>query len=262
MKLVAEDKRESLLEIIKAKISGDALNKIQPIGELNTWELLRKRLREKVGKHVSIEYAQEDLNSICQKTDETIEKYGDRVKKKLRALNDAMRNETQNEAERIVLRKVNEKHAISKFEQNLKDTTIKVLTSAAAKSSLEESIQFAMQKELLEKTKNVVTCSFCGFKNHSSDECRKKKARDKERKPTQKNNGRNSNFSKPGGGTDQNGGAGIKPSSTNQEQKQFFRSNDKSYQKKTPPKVNIIQNEDSEEETVEDALFEEDVSKN
>lgn len=120
MKLVAENKRADLLEIIKAKISGDALNKIQPMGELNTWDLLKKRLREKVGKHVSIEYAQEDLNSVFQKSDETIETYGERVRIKLRALNDAMRNETENEAERIVLRKINEKHAISKFEQNLK----------------------------------------------------------------------------------------------------------------------------------------------
>lgn len=66
---------------------------------------------------------------------------------------------------------MNEKQAISKFEQNIRDHTVRVLVAAATKSSLDEAIAFAMQKELLEKSKNIKGCGICGLSNHTDATC-------------------------------------------------------------------------------------------
>lgn len=169
--------RPSLILIIKTKIIGDALAKISPISTLTTWAQIKARLKEKIFKKVSLEYAQEDLNSVSQYKDEPIEKYGTRVKAKLRNLNDAIKNLTEEQAEITVLRKMNEKLAISKFEQNLHDNTVRILVSATQKESLDECITIALQKELLEKTKNPNksnNCSICGMSNHTDINCRRK----------------------------------------------------------------------------------------
>lgn len=148
--LVEENSKPTVLKIIKAKITGEALLKAGPFeDELNTWELLKKRLVERIKKPVSLEYAQEDLNQIFQKKDESIEDYGNRVKEKLKKLNEASKKMTETNEQVQILRKMNEKHAISKFEQNIRNQTIKVLVSAAGKTSLDECITFAMQKELI-----------------------------------------------------------------------------------------------------------------
>lgn len=174
--LVEENQKTTVLKIIKAKITGEALSKAGPFGDdMNTWQLLKKQLIEKIKKPVSLEYAQEDLNQVFQKKDESIEDYGTRVKAKLKKLNEASKTITESSEQVKVLRKMNEKHAISKFEQNIRNQTIKVLVSAAGKLTLDECISFAMQKELTEKNRNIKACSICGLTNHSEETCRRKK---------------------------------------------------------------------------------------
>lgn len=174
--MVTEAQKPDALRIIKAKITGEALAKAGPFGnDLNTWDLLKNRLKDRIKKPVSLEYANEDLNKVFQKKDETIEDYGARVKTKLKKLNEASRSLTNIAAEMTILRKANEKQAISKFEQNIRNATIKVLVSAAGKDTLDECISFAMQKELIEGNKNIKTCGFCGLANHDESSCRKKK---------------------------------------------------------------------------------------
>lgn len=190
--LVNIEQKPNLIQVIKAKITGDALAKIQPIDGLNTWENIKKKLKEKILTTVSVEYAQEDLNNVSQKTQESIEEYGNRIKTKLRVLNEAIRKMTNEQAELRALRKLNEKQAISKFEQNLRSNNIKVLVSAAAKQTLDECIAFAMEKELLEKNKNNVTCTICGLYNHREENCRKRKVNE-EKRDRNHNNFRNSN---------------------------------------------------------------------
>lgn len=174
--LVDNDNKPTVLKIIKAKITGEALQKAGPFNEdMNTWALLKKRIIEKIKKPVSLEYAQEDLNQVFQSKDESIEDYGNRVRAKLKKLNEASKKMTEVDGEIKILRKMNEKHAISKFEQNIRNQTIKVLVSAAGKTTLDECITFAMQKELIEKNKNIRACAFCGLSGHNEDTCRKKK---------------------------------------------------------------------------------------
>lgn len=168
--------KAKVLKIIKAKMTSEALTKAGPFeDDINTWVLLKKRLIERIKKPVSVEYAQEDLSQIFQKKDESIEEYGSRVKAKLRKLNEASKSLTDSKDHLKTLYKMNEKQAISKFEQNIRNQTIKVLVSAAGKSSLDDCITFAMQKELIEKSKNIKNCTICGMSNHTEETCRRKK---------------------------------------------------------------------------------------
>lgn len=95
-----------------------------PLAELKTWKEIKTRLKEKIKTKVSFEYAQEDLNKVAQKTDETVEEYGDRVKTKLRVVFESMATTINTDAERKLMRLCTEKLAVSKFTQNLKSNNI------------------------------------------------------------------------------------------------------------------------------------------
>lgn len=175
--LMAEAQKPNLLLIIKAKIRGEALAKVSPMESLDTWALLKTKLRSVIRKPISYEFAQEDLCNAFQKKDESIEEYAKRFKNKLQKLNEASRALAQTEPEKAILISANEKLAISKFEQNIRDNTVRILVSASSKKSLDETIQIAMHKDMMEKTKNnSKSCSYCGLPNHTEDMCRKKKA--------------------------------------------------------------------------------------
>lgn len=194
--LATEQQKPNVLQIIKAKITGDGLAKAGPFGdELDTWPLLKTRLKSRIKQPISFEYAQQDLSNVFQKRDESIEDYGARVKTKLRNLNEASKKMATTNAEKTILCKANEKQAISKFQQNIRNQTIKVLVSASPCETLDECIAFAMQKELIEKGTNIRSCNFCGMQNHDESSCRKKKNQnnDGKNKSNQKNERKNWN---------------------------------------------------------------------
>lgn len=196
MQLVEDDKKPKFLMIIKAKIRGEFLSRVSPLSECDTWATLKKRLRDRLKKPVSYEFAQEDLASIFQKRDESLDDYAKRVKEKLRRLNESSRLMADSEQEKKILMKANEKLAISKFEQNIRNDTIRVLVSASAKDSLDEAIQIAAQRDLMERNKNVHKCSICGLTNHSEETCRRRKSNETGGSQKQTNNKPNP-FSKP-----------------------------------------------------------------
>lgn len=220
--LVEENQKATVLKIIKAKITGDALFKAGPFGDdINTWALLKARLKLKIKKPISLEYAQDDLSQVFQKKDESIEDYGARVKTKLKKLNEASKPLTESPDQFKVVQKMNEKQAINKFEQNIRDSTIKVLVSAAGKSTLDECITFAMQKELTEKNKNIKSCTLCGLSGHNEKTCNSRKntgnsAGNFNRKKFGNGNGQqNRNFNR----NNQSGDQKQSPSSSKNEQK-------------------------------------------
>lgn len=63
------------------------------------------------------------MNKISQNSYESIEDYGKRIKEKLRKLNEASCLMADTQAEIAILQKANEKSAIAKFEQNIRDTS-------------------------------------------------------------------------------------------------------------------------------------------
>lgn len=177
VELIDKEALDNLIKIIKTKITGEALAKISPITALTTWPEIKKKLKEKIQRRVTIEFAKEDLDNVIQKKEESIEQYGNKIRSKLRVLNEAIKDMTTNGDEIAILRKMNERHAISKFEQNIKENTLKILVSAAAKDSLDESIAFAIQKELTLRPKynSSKKCANCGLNNHETENCRRKK---------------------------------------------------------------------------------------
>lgn len=174
---MSEAQKPTLLLIIKAKIRGEALVKIAPLTDITTWAALKTKIRNAIRKPVSYEFAQEDLASSFQKRDESIEDYAKRFESKLHKLNEASRSLAQTDPEKAILIKANEKLAISKFEQNIRDNTVRILVTASAKTTLDEAIHIALHREMSEKSKNnKKSCTFCGLPNHTEDMCRKKKA--------------------------------------------------------------------------------------
>lgn len=173
--LVEQNQKANLLRIIKGKIAGEALHKASPINDLNTWDNLKRRLIERIRRPVTYEFAHTDISSILQNANESIEAYGKRTKEKLRKLNEASRSLVTGDDQLPALRTANEKLAIAKFVQNLRNDTTRVLTSAQTKDTLDETIALAMQKELGEKSRNFKNmCQYCSSKNHESRDCFKK----------------------------------------------------------------------------------------
>lgn len=163
-----------VLDIVKGKIIGEALAHTRPLDEYADWATLRAHLNKQLKRPVTFEYAQQDLNSIFQKKDETISDYAARVKEKLRKLNEASQTLTDNAEAMTVVRKANEKGAIAKFGHNIRDQSVRILVTAAAKPTLHECILFATQAELMQKSVNIKNCTICGKDNHETSECRKK----------------------------------------------------------------------------------------
>lgn len=161
------ESKPHLLTVIKAKISGEALAKVRPLDTINNWADLKKRLHERLRKPVTFEYAQADLSNIVQKPNESVEEFAKRTKEKFRILNEASKSISDVEAELAVLRKADEKLAITKFQQNLRNDTLRVLVSAANKSTLDENVKFTLEKEMIQNTGSVKVCEYCGKRNHS-----------------------------------------------------------------------------------------------
>lgn len=169
--IVEEAQKNTLLAILKTKIAGEALEKVRPIDDINTWNNLKTRLKDRLRKPLTFEYAQEDLNSVFQKKDENLMDFGNRVKEKLRKINEVSSSLSANNDALAVVRSANEKIAIAKFQQNIRDENIKILVSAASKTSLDDSISFALQVELMRKNSNLKHCSICNGTNHDTNSC-------------------------------------------------------------------------------------------
>lgn len=271
--LVDQAQRPTVLKIIKAKISGEALAKAGPFtAEMNTWALLKKQLKDKIKKPISFEYAQEDLNQSFQKVGESVEDYGNRMRLKLKKLNEASKSLTENQNEMQILHKTNERQAISKFEQNIRDPTIKVLVSAAGKLTLDDCITFAMQKELTEKNKNIKACKICGLNNHDETTCRGRKQNDSRPKAGhgkyndgQHNRDFNKNYDRKNGSNSSKNNERPSTSgysqSNNQRNRNFNRpkngnnGNEKSNENQKNVKV-VNESENSDMTTVKEALKE------
>lgn len=180
--LLKEDQRDQFVTIVQTKITGEALADLQPIDDLKTWREIKTKLEEKLRSPDTYEFAQEELSTIRQRKNESVEEYGKRIRKGLEKLNLASKSLTQEETALIPLRKANEIHAIRKFEQNMFNEKIKLMVGAADFKSLRDAIKFAMNKELFQKTTNVKTCTFCKNIGHVEEECRKKSLQSNARK--------------------------------------------------------------------------------
>lgn len=236
VELIAAAHMPNLLRIIKSKITGEALSKIAPIADLTTWPLMKTRLKQRIIKKVSFEFAQEDINNLIQNKSETIDQYGTKAKAKLKTLNESLSEITENDQELTILRRVNEKLAISKFQQNLRDNDIRILVSAASKTSLDECISYALQKELLQKTKNKPTCTICGMNNHEESTCRRRKDQNNDNNKPKSNKNTQKFYYKNQSNTNNGNNQSKEPSTSgstttqNKNENNNFKTNEKQYE--------------------------------
>lgn len=261
VELVPADDQTTLLRIIKTKITGEALAKISPTTALTTWPLIKAKLKEKIVKKVSIEFAREDLGNTIQTKDDTIEKYANKIRKKLKILNEASKELSVTDEENAILRKINEKHAICKFEQNIRDNTLRILVSAAAKETLDDCVMFAIQKELLIKTQNNNKCANCGLIGHEANNCRRRKNDDHTNrggKYKQNNNPPSSYRSSSYNNNRNNGGRSYgQGTSTSNENVRNGNNNsyNNNYNNKSKNNIKSLRNNDDEEVTLRDLLI-------
>lgn len=170
-----DDKLKDLAVIIKTRIIGRGLARIEPVDELDTWPKIKDKLESVFKRPQTYELAQFELANTVQKPRESIEDYSERIQKALDNLNKATRTfVAQNEAAFPALQAANDKQALHYFEQNIFNADLRVRVDSANKSTLKEAILFAKQKEISLKLNITKICDFCKIPGHDVSECRKK----------------------------------------------------------------------------------------
>lgn len=172
--LVEETQRPMFISIIKSKLKGIALAKMQPVSTLTTWAEVKSRLEEKFKRPNTYENAQLEISNITQARNETVETYGNRLRMALIRLNSAAEGLTNTQEGKKSLRDANEKIAVMRFEQNLLSNDLKMWVGTKYCTTLDAAITHAMQKENHYKSNRKVTCNFCNREGHVEKECRQK----------------------------------------------------------------------------------------
>lgn len=166
--------KDMFVSIIKTKLKGIALTKMEPVTELNTWALIKTRLEEKFKRPMNYEIAQDEISNIRQSRTDSIEIYGNNIRFALHKLNKAAETLSNEDGALRLLRGANEKLAIRKFEQGLYNSNLKICVGARDYATLDLAITYAMQKEGLYKNESRIRCNFCNIVGHTERECRRK----------------------------------------------------------------------------------------
>lgn len=172
--IIEVDQREMFVSIIKTRLKGIALTKMEPVSELVTWALIKTRLEEKFKRPMTYETAQDELSNIRQSRTESIEIYGNNIRFALHKLNKATESLTTEAGALKLLRVANEKMATRKFEQGLYNNNLKICVGARDYTTLDTAIANAMLKEGLYRNESRVRCNYCNITGHTEKECRRK----------------------------------------------------------------------------------------
>lgn len=173
--LISAEQRTTFISIVKTKLKGLALTKMQPLDNIINWKIFSDRLEEKFRKPITFEHSQDAIGNIRQGWTETIEKYGNRMRLAFYELNESSKTLSDNAEALSLLNKANEKLAIRKFEQNLQSNNVRIWVGAKTHETLDEAISFAIKKEDL-YSRNP-TCNFCHSPGHTYEVCRKRLGR-------------------------------------------------------------------------------------
>lgn len=146
---------------------------MQPRANINNWAAYRERLEEKFREPITFEHSQDNLGNIRQRSSETIEKYGNKIRLTLFELNESSKSLSDNEEALRLLAKAKEILAIRKFEQNLMSNNVRIWVGAKTHETLDEAITYAIKKEDL-YARNPI-CSYCRIPGHVYDECDKRR---------------------------------------------------------------------------------------
>lgn len=172
--IVKDEQKSMFLSIVKTKLKGIALTKMEPFSEMTTWQMVQTRLEEKFKRPLNFEIAQDEISNIRQARNDSIEIYGNNIRFALHKLNKASESLTTDENALKLLRTANEKLATRKFEQGLYNINLKLCVGAKDCNSLDTAISYAMQKENLYKNESRDRCNYCHIVGHTENECRRK----------------------------------------------------------------------------------------
>lgn len=186
--LAEDNQKNTLLNIIKAKLSGEVLQKIGSLTPLQTWPTLKAALREGIKPLISFAGAQEAIMMNKQIPKETIRQFGTRMKKLLEDLNNTQHILNSTDTVKLALRSQNEKQSIIKYTQNILNPELQRLVSASTKDTLDESIAYAYEKEMWIKSSSLLKCSLCNKNNHLEFECKLEEQKPKETSESQFSN--------------------------------------------------------------------------
>lgn len=131
----------TILMVVKSRLK--SVTKLGNVQNLNLNQI-KERLREKFKINITFDTAQEQLICIKQMANETIDSYGERVKKLLDIMNSYCTDEE--EAVQNAQTIMNERLAIRKFKQNLYDTGARIVAIAANHTNLYDAISFVVEK--------------------------------------------------------------------------------------------------------------------
>lgn len=134
------------LKLVVLKTVKSRLKAITLLGNVQalTLEQIIARIRDKFKLSMTFDAAQEKLLSIQQGARESIDSYGERIKKLL----DIMNTESSDENVDIqdAKAKMNESLAIRKFKQNILDPNVRMMSLSHTHADLYEAISFANEK--------------------------------------------------------------------------------------------------------------------
>lgn len=145
--LLTENRRSTFLSIVKTKFKGIALTKMQPLGDLNSWQSIEERLLSRFKHPISYENASEAIMNIWQGSNESIKHYGDRMILALHNLNMSVATFIDTREGLEVLYKTNESTAIYKFEKNIYNQNIRDFVIMRNLKTLDAVINYAMEVE-------------------------------------------------------------------------------------------------------------------
>lgn len=172
VELADATQQPTLLRIIKAKLSGEVLQKIGSVDTFTTWLTLKHALREGIKPLISFAGAQEAVATNKQLPTQNMRQYGAKMKILLEEMNNTQHIVNSVEAVKLALRAQNERQAITKFSQNILNPELQRLVSACNKPTLDETISYAAEKELWIKSSTLLKCSICNKKAHLEFDCK------------------------------------------------------------------------------------------
>lgn len=173
--------KNKLVKWIRVKLTGRA-KEVVTATNANTWDQIKTALRSEMLQPISTQSASKQLSRLRQNENESIEAFGERVKKLLSLLNNSYAP-TISAAALIEIRTENAKMAQTVFEDGLNNTFLKMGVMNAQKTSLADSIHEAMDKEPRwtrnrgsKDGKTHKSCNHCGKPGHIEEDCRLKAA--------------------------------------------------------------------------------------
>lgn len=150
--LAGNDMKPIVLKVIRTRLV--TVTKLGRIDTL-TWTQIKAKINNAFKPEISFDAAQEKLLAIKQYSHETVEMYGDRLKKLLDAMNMASTSDNADVQEAQYT--ANEKLAVRKFKQNLHDPNLRMISLAVNHNNLYDAITFVDEKREELNTTNVET---------------------------------------------------------------------------------------------------------